>query len=183
MAQAPAVTARLDDLLARYADGDRGAFDPLFAAVWPVVVQFCRRYVDDAADAEDAAQRTMIKLAEQAHRYDRERPALGWIFALAVWECRTTRRRRQREGRRHAPLDALAEATRGRDDPEHELAQRELGAALHAAVGGLPELDRQTILDDLRGQLDPAVGAATRRKRRQRALDRLRSIWRVTHGS
>ena len=74
----------LDGLFARVADGDRAAFGPVFGALYPRVHAVCARITGNAADAEDAAQATMVKLFEQSHRYEAGRSALGWALALAV---------------------------------------------------------------------------------------------------
>lgn len=177
----------LDEWLARYADGDRSAFDSLFAAAWPVVLGFSRRLVGDRADAEDVAQRTMIKLAQQASRYDRERPALGWILTIAAWEAKSARKSAARRRARHVELATGSRpATEGPDDaptPEATVLRRELHDALVHALEQLSDLDRQTLLDDIHEHIDPDLRPATRRKRRQRALERLRGIWRLTHDS
>ncbi len=181
----------LDGWLARYADGDRSAFDPLFAAAWPVVLGFTRRLVGDRADAEDVAQRTMIKLAQQASRYDRERPALGWILTIAAWEAKSARKTAARRRARQVELrpelgPGSRSAAEGPDDaptPEATVLRRELHDALTHALEQLSDLDRQTLLDDIHEHIDPDLRPATRRKRRQRALERLRGIWRLTHDS
>jgi RNA polymerase sigma-70 factor (ECF subfamily) len=57
----------------------------------------------------------------------------------------------------------------------------ELGVALEQAVGALTDDDRRA-LGLACGEARDGVGGATLRKRRQRALDRLRAIWRMIHG-
>jgi len=162
----------------RVAQGDRGAIADAFRGAWPPVHAFCARLLGDGPDADDAAQQAMMKLFGQAVDFDPEGDALTWALALAVWECRTIRRRRQRS--RVAPLAPDAHAPGVGASPEEELLARETEHALEESLGRLAPTDREVLLGIARGA-QPA-GAALR-KRRQRALDRLRQAWRAIHGS
>jgi DNA-directed RNA polymerase specialized sigma24 family protein len=86
----PGERARLSDLLARAADGDRAALDPLLVALWPRLRAFCARLVTPA-DADDATQEALVKLCARLATYDRSRDAVTWALTLAAWECRTVR--------------------------------------------------------------------------------------------
>lgn len=50
---------RLDDALGRLADGDRAAFDLVFAGAWPLLRSFAGRLVSPDV-AEDVAQRVLL---------------------------------------------------------------------------------------------------------------------------
>jgi RNA polymerase sigma-70 factor (ECF subfamily) len=174
--------AEITELLVRVADGDRGAFDPLFDAVWPPVRTLCARLLAGAAaaDADDAAQEAIVRVFTRAGEFDRARDGLTWILAIAAWECRTAQRRRGRRAEVAMPDD-----DRASDDRPDELVQRrELLAAAEDALGALSDADVATITAALAG--DPVARAglapATFRKRLERALDRLRSAWRSRHG-
>src|SRR5690242_18385784 len=94
------------------ADGERTALDPLFAALWPPIVGYTRRFLGDPTLAEDIAQDTLVKLFARLHQFDRERDALTWALTFATWECRTARRRIARRAETgevvDAPLDGAA---------------------------------------------------------------------------
>jgi RNA polymerase sigma-70 factor, ECF subfamily len=77
--------AALSLALARLARGDRSAQRAVFEAAWPLVRGFCRRMLRDVADSEDAAQRALIRLFEQASHYDLERDGLTWALEIALW--------------------------------------------------------------------------------------------------
>ncbi len=165
--------------LARLADGDRSAFEPVFAAALPLVRDLTRRMLGEA-DAEDAAQEALIKVFARAGEYDPERDALAWILAIAGYECRTVRKRRLR--RREVAIDA---ATDGSDaTPEDRLLEREIGDALGETLGALSSADAATIALAIERERGGAVGvaAATFRKRLQRALARLRAAWHERYG-
>jgi RNA polymerase sigma-70 factor (ECF subfamily) len=154
--------------MSRLADGDPAAFEPVFDALWPVLLRYCTRALASAADGEDAAQRSLLKLLERAPDYDRERPALGWALGFAFWECRTERTRRRRAGT-EPDVPSRTDLT-----AEELVAEKEEQEALMAALADLSEAERALLLKEV----TPLLGGthpATLRKRRQRLLDRVRS--------
>jgi len=167
----------IDALLVRLGDGDRSAFSPLFKALWVPMYRFCASLLKHDADAADAAQQAMGKIFERASEYDPARPALPWALAIAAWECRTLQRKRFR--RREAPDDSAGEPSD--DRLEASLIVRDLTRAALSALAELPEADRETLLATF---LDEAVSVppATFRKRRERALERLRASFRRLYG-
>lgn len=157
----------VDAAMARLADGDAGAFDAVFAALWPVLRQYCIKSLGAAADGEDAAQRALLKMLENAPAYDRSRPALGWGLSFAFWECRSERARQRRQPQRPEVEQASLET------PEHLALLKEQQALLDSVLSELSEAERALILRDLAPELTGTSPAATR-KRRQRLLARLR---------
>ena len=172
---------RVHDCLVRLADGDRSAFDPLFAEAWPLVRDLCRRALGDAVDADDAAQEAMIRVLSRAPEFDATRDATTWILAIAGWECRTVRRRRARRRDEPASVDdhvGLAES------PDAIAERRALLDAAARVLGELSPRDAETLTaawsddPDARASIPPA----TFRKRLERALARFRAAWRSRHG-
>lgn len=163
----------LDELMSRLADGDRSVFAAVFEAVWHPVLRLCRRLLDNDADAADAAQEALHKILERASDYDRARPAMPWALAIAAWECRTILRKRTRRG--EVSDSKLAEFAG--EDPEADIVNRDLVTAALAAVGELSESDRE-VLTATFGEERASVTGATLRKRRERALGRLRDTFR-----
>jgi RNA polymerase sigma-70 factor (ECF subfamily) len=169
--------AGLDPLLARLADGDRSVFREVFRRLWPPTLRLCVSLVKHEADGADAAQQAMVKILERASDYDRERPALPWALAIAAWECRTLNRWRAR--RREAPVDSADRALAV--EAEHELVNRDLLRAALTSLGELSEIDRETLLATF-WEEDSSTSGATLRKRRERALERLRLKFRRLYG-
>lgn len=167
----------LDALMARLADGDRGVFTRVFELLHGPIHRMCISLLKHDADAADAAQEAMQKIFVRASDYDKERPAMPWAMAIAAWECRTLARKRTR---RREVDEAGAEAASAH--PEAELVHRNLGAAALAALGELSEADRETLLATFWEEA-ASVSGATLRKRRERALDRLRKTFRRIYGS
>lgn len=166
------------ELLAALADGDRSAFAPLYAALWPRVRAFCRRALDHESDGDDAAQESLVKIFERASEFDRDRDALSWALGIAAWQCRTVRQRRRRRGEVE-----LAEEPPGGSAPDHE--ERRLEAAAIEVLGQLRPGDVRVILAAIQDDESLRDGAApaTFRKRLERALERLRLAWRSRHGT
>jgi len=175
----------LDALMARLAEGDRAVFRQVFERLWPPLQRLCRSLLHDQADAADAAQEAMQKILERAPAdYDRQRPALPWALAIAGWECRTLIRKRQR--RREVPEADSGQSSEERDS-EQEFVQRDLSRAALEALGELSELDRETLLGTFWDEAESSTASeaslpATVRKRRQRALGRLRDAFRRLYG-
>jgi RNA polymerase sigma-70 factor (ECF subfamily) len=171
--------SELDRDLAALADGDRSAFQPVFRAVWPVVYRFAERTLGSAADAEDVAQRALLRVFERAVRYDPARPALPFILGIAANECRAARRRAHAR-RELAVADAPERADPARD-PEEASIERDLVEAAAAVLGALRREDMDTILAAVGASERPAVPGATFRKRLSRAVGRLRQAWSARH--
>jgi len=172
-----AARARLNDDLRRLADGDRSAFDAVFGQLWPVLRAFAARHLS-GVDAEDAAQRALLKVFERAGTFDPARDALGWALGMAVWEIRTIRRRQTRSRTTDLPDDLDAFATRT-PDPEELVIAAEMTRAVQHAVTGLAPADAEALLRDAAGE---RLAGAAFRKRLQRARERLRTLWRRQHG-
>ncbi|MBK6460536.1 MAG: sigma-70 family RNA polymerase sigma factor [Myxococcales bacterium] len=176
-------TRDLDEAMARLASGDRSAFDPVYRRLRPILLRFSTRMLGPGPDADDVTQQALEKIFARASDYDPARPALPWAFAVTSWECATVRRRRRRRGLVERSEDAEAPST----DPSAEstLIDRDLHAALALAVEGLEPADRATVeqaFAEVRAELD-GVSAVAFRKRKERAVKRLREIWRQLYGS
>ncbi|MFZ5894606.1 MAG: RNA polymerase sigma factor [Myxococcota bacterium] len=165
----------LDALVARLADGDRSAFTEAFQILWPRVRDLCRSMLKNEADAADAAQQALEKILTRSGEYDRARPALPWALGIAAWECRTALRKRVRR-REHS--DEFAPDP---EQSEEDFAERQLIQRAAQAMGELSQMDQETLVATF---FDEAAGAsgATLRKRRERALTRLRDAFRRLYG-
>ena len=172
----PGERAELRRLMERLADGDRTAFGPAFAMLWPQLRAFVSRCC--GADAEDVAQSALVKLFSRASEYDRSRDALAWALGIAAWECRTQRRKRQRRREDHAAAPEVADAAAS---PENAAIDGDLIAAAEEVLGTLRPIDVETILAIASGRR--TVQGATFRKRVERALARFRLAWRTKHGN
>lgn len=163
----------------RLADGDRTAMPPLVEQLWPVLLSYAERGLRDAQAAEDVAQEVLFRISSRISELDRTRDPLSWAFGIATFEIMTQRKRRQRR-RETLVADAMPDPAASAQSIEDAVIQAELHAALTEALGHLSPEDAAQL-----GLLEPVpMGPATpaMRKRRQRALNRLRTIWRNIYG-
>ena len=164
---------RLNEQLARLADGDREAFRPAFLVLQPILRRYAARHVP-AEEAEDIAQEALVKVFAQASRFDPDKDAVAWAVEIASWELRTWRRKHQR--RREDALEAAA--LRGRagaaPTPEEAAIAKDLDDLLDAVLRSLPALDQQTLRAYANDERPLGVPPATFRKRVERGLRRLR---------
>jgi RNA polymerase sigma-70 factor (ECF subfamily) len=170
--------------MARLADGDRSSFGLVYRTLWPEVRRLCMALLKNAADADDVAQQSMEKILSRASEYDSERPARPWALGIATWECRTHRRKQFRR-REHALTTESIDQPGHRDDSVEEQAIQ--GDLVNAALEALQELtpsDRDVLVSTYweHAAEAPALAGATLRKRRERALSRLRNTFRRLYG-
>lgn len=165
----------LDVLMTRLADGDRAVCAEVFRRLWPPLLRMSEGLLRNDADAADATQQALAKIFERASEYDRRRPALPWALAIGAWECRTLRqwRTRRRE------VSPSIEEPAGRHGEEAAI-ERDLLQAAVAALGELSEQDRTTLVATFWDEAS-ATGP-TFRKRRERAVARLRAAFRRLYG-
>ncbi len=154
-------------------DGDRSAFTPLYEALRPLVYAYAQKSVGPT-DADDVTQVALIKVFEQASEYNDAHPVMAWALAITAWECRTVLKKRARRREDFAPPPASTEASH----PEADLIERLLFAKAEEVAAGLSAKDRQT----LEAVLSGTGSGPTFRKRKQRALFRLKEAWRSLYG-
>jgi RNA polymerase sigma-70 factor (ECF subfamily) len=155
----------------RLCDGDRSAASSVFGRLWPPCLRLAQGALRHDADANDAAQRAMVRLFQDVARFDPDRSPLGWALALTTWECRTIR-----QAQRRRRVDGAVDAA------EHTAADVAIDVALERAADVAALIDGFVTLhpDDqhtLRAMLDgDAAGPPAARKRRSRAIARLRAL-------
>ncbi len=158
------------------AEGDRDAFDRVFSALWPILRAVSRRMLGQVVDADDAAQQALLKLFAQASTFDSAQDVLPWALTFAINECRTLRNR----ARRRPTLIVDDINLSGISCPEQMLIEQDLLDALQVAGAKLDPKDRQAL--GLEAACE-SLPQPTLRKRRQRALCRLRLAWRKLYGT
>ena len=162
--------------LTRLSGGDRSAIDPVFTLAKPAVQKFCEHWLNNAADAEDATQASLLRLFNQAHHFQKQRDALAWALEIAGWECRTIRKRQQRQ--KQVPIEGAAQMADERPSASEALETSQLQRAVAATCAELSAGDQAELQRVLSEQL---AGDAAARKRRQRALERFVNVWRAFH--
>lgn len=164
--------------MVQFADGERAAFQPLFDALWPVLLAFTSRALPQTADGEDAAQQAMLKVFSRIADFDRGRDGVSWALGIAGYEVMTARKQRAR--RREAGVAALERAEHEGANVEERALADELRRSVLEIVGELAERDRAALAYAFAGEPPPTD--ETSRKRRFRAIERLRAAWRRANG-
>ena len=177
----PARRRSINEALVRLADGDRSSLTVLMDELWPVLLAFSGRLIGERADAEDVAQETLIKVAARIADYDRQRDGLTWVYAMAAYEIRTWRRKRYR--RRELPSsENVEELIAPTPSTEDTYMEEQLRQALADALGTLSEGDREALGVVERTPHSGEISDTAIRKRRQRAVTKLRSLWSHLYG-
>ena len=84
------------ELMAWSASGDARAFDAIVTRHGPLALRIARRLVDDAVAAEDLVQEAMVRVWQQAERFDSGRALLTtWLYRIVTNLAIDYRRRRR----------------------------------------------------------------------------------------
>lgn len=81
--------------LERACQGDDEAFTAMVEAYQKPVYNLCYRMLNNARDAEDAAQETFLRAYRAIHRYDPQRKFSTWLLTIASNYCIDQYRRRK----------------------------------------------------------------------------------------
>lgn len=131
----------MEDRIARLPEGDLEALEGLYRELHPAVLSYSRLLLRDAAEAEDNAQDTFLKVWEKAATYRPGGSPRAWILGIA----RNGALDRLRRAGRTIPVDDAAE-----DEPalaEDRTASRTAEALdLQAALRTLDRGDRRIVL-------------------------------------
>lgn len=130
-----------DRLAIRCRSGDKAAFDELVARYQLRLFHFAYRLLRDRPEAEDAVQEAFVRAYRALPSYRPGGFFSSWIYRITLNECR--RRMRARKPTvdiETAPLPASVQ------DPQQTLLTHDRNRQLWAAVNGLPEHYRITLV-------------------------------------
>jgi RNA polymerase sigma-70 factor, ECF subfamily len=148
-------------LIRRCIAGDAAAWEELVQRYHRRIYNICFRFAGSATDAQDLTQEVFIKMYRTLNTYDVERGAfITWVTAmtrnLLVDHFRRTKQERLTDSLDAAPSERddampLSEQIQdGRPSPVARAESRQLGEAVHRALGRLsPDLREAVILRDL----------------------------------
>jgi RNA polymerase sigma-70 factor, ECF subfamily len=166
--------------------GRPDALESFYRTYFDRVYAYIRRLVHDEHAAEDLTQDVFMSIHQSLARYDPARDLRPWVFTIATNKLRDYwSSRRFRDERRAVGVDedgeTLFEPIAPRANPRELLEAGELSQAVAAAVEGLPEGLRTTLLlryheqlsfEEIARLLERSEVAV--RKRYSRALELLR---------
>jgi RNA polymerase sigma-70 factor, ECF subfamily len=124
-------------LMRRVAGQDIAAYRELVDAHLPRIARFAERLLGNAAEAEDVAQETFLKLWTHASGFTPEARPSTWLFRIAHNLCIDRWRKRRAE-------TPLAEHS-GVDRPSGLFARKQTSEEVQRALAELPERQRAAI--------------------------------------
>ena len=159
----------MDDhaLLEAARSGDRAALEAFIERHQSRVLRFGLKMCRDAEDARDVAQETLLAAARSVARFREASSPSTWLYTIARSFCIKKRRRSKFAPAAVVPLDgegreAALDVPDPRRDPEQELDDRRIAAALDAAIGGLdPKYREILVLRDVEGLAATEVAEVT----------------------
>jgi RNA polymerase sigma-70 factor (ECF subfamily) len=129
-------------LLAHVGSGDAGAAREMVARKLPRLLALATRMLGDAAEAEDVAQESFVRLWRQAPRWRSGGARFDtWLHRVALNLC-YDRLRRRRDVAMDNPPDRLDPGPA----PDAGLEEAGASAAVAAALQALPERQREAIV-------------------------------------
>ena len=142
------------DCIRRILAGERHLFHDLIRPCERPIFFLLMSILRNEAEAEDAAQETVLKIYRNLQLFRGESQFRTWALSIARNEG--LGRLRKAETRREDSLDALTDDQAGdftpailtswREVPNLALEQKELAALLRQAIEGLPEIYRNVVL-------------------------------------
>jgi len=126
-------------LIARIREGDRSAFDRLYALYFPRVFRFVDRRLGNRADVEETVQEVFFNLFASLASYRGDAPFAAWVFGVTR---RTLASRFKRRRHEMVPLgddepdgvDSLADSVQREPDPHAMYEFNERLARMQSAV-------------------------------------------------
>jgi RNA polymerase sigma-70 factor (ECF subfamily) len=184
-----------EDLLVRFCKGETEAFGMLVRRYERELYGYLRRYLGDAALAEDVFQNTFLQLYVKSSQYQAGRPVRPWLYTIATHQAIDALRRNNRhqavsleqyrEDAGQGDLRSLLETLESRGPgPLEQAAGEERRERVRASVEGLPEFLRQVLIlayyqglkyREIAEVLDIPVG--TVKSRLHAALVKLQEAW------
>ena len=149
-------------LLVLYANGDPEAARLLTTRLAPRILGYATRLLADRAEAEDVTQEAMLRLWRVAPDWrSGEAQVSTWVYRVVTNLCTDLRRAR---GRRPGEgLDDAPEVATGGQSAVASIIEADRMAALNAALGQLPERQRQAVvLRHIESLSNPEIGAIMR---------------------
>jgi RNA polymerase sigma factor (sigma-70 family) len=142
VSKAMAVEAGDDELVARIAARDADAMRLVADSHAPLAWRIAYRMLGDAAEAEDVAQESLLKLWNHADRWRTGGPGIAaWLKTVTVNQCLDRLRRR-----RFASDEDVPERADEAPLADHVLEADQVAAAVKHCIEALPERQRAAIV-------------------------------------
>jgi RNA polymerase sigma-70 factor (ECF subfamily) len=130
----------------RARQGDAQAFTRLVEAYQRPVYNLAYRMLGNAAEAEEAAQETFIRLYKRFRTYDPKRKFSSWLFSIASHYCIDRLRRRRMTLLSLEDVAFSGHLASNAERPEESVARSEKEVLVHRLLDTLPEDYRAAVV-------------------------------------
>jgi RNA polymerase sigma-70 factor (ECF subfamily) len=138
------------ELMARIANGDHVAFRHLVERHQNAVIGTVAKMLGNPSEAQDIAQQVFLRVWRNAKRYQPDAKFTTYLFTITrnLVFNETRRRRRKKEVSSDAREEFSQQLIEERPDrqPDAQLLEAELQAAVDAAIASLPEIQRMAVI-------------------------------------
>ena len=138
----------LEHLAARAAAGDQSVLPTILAAIRPQVQQRVAKFLPYHEDAEEAAQDTLLQVANKIHTFKGTGSFVGWVTVVATNQARQTYRSLKRRSVEQS-AELLPESADPRTTSVIAGSRLDLLEALESLESSHPQLVQPLILRDL----------------------------------
>jgi RNA polymerase sigma-70 factor (ECF subfamily) len=144
------------ELAQRAARGDSDAYGELVDRHAAAARRLARTVLQNADDADDAAQEAFLLAWRNIARFDPSRPFTPWLMRIVMNAAADLRRKRRVRTTDPIPVSALSDVA----SPEEETDRTLFNAQLQAALAELPERQRvAVVLFDAEGYAHADIAA------------------------
>jgi RNA polymerase sigma-70 factor (ECF subfamily) len=142
------MTSSDEELVERFQNGDRSAFDTLVER-WERRIQGAiYRLVGPGEDVRDLSQETLLKAYRGLGTFKKEARFSSWLYQIALNVCRD--RMRRGRGKTYVSIDDISESSPAVSEPGPSALElieaRDLSRQVAAAVAALPEEQREVVV-------------------------------------
>jgi RNA polymerase sigma-70 factor, ECF subfamily len=166
----------LEELMARYQQGDSAAVTTLVETVSPALHRFFASQFVSRRFADDLLQETWLRVHQVRHTYRPGEPVLPWIYAIARYTRVDHYRKTRRVEDREQQVESLPERAAAAAPESH-------GPDLEAMLRELPESQREVIvmlkvaemsIEEVARATSSSVGSV--KQKAHRAYEKLRGL-------
>ncbi len=142
----------IDALICRILDGEEAAFADLVLIYQQKIYNIAFRFFNNAHDAQDITQETLIKIYRALDRFQRGRSFDSWVYMIAINNCRDLAKKRKRQPAAALSLDDQdkvyldAVIADGGPGPEKQMLDQEAEVLLKRFISELPGIYREVIV-------------------------------------